>query len=143
MNTMLRVFLVTLFVTTSTVAQSEELLSTTVSWNHNEFAYPKKGDAKVTVTRITLAENSETPNHCHPVPLFAYVLKGTLEVKTLSGMSTIIRAGEPVVEVMNTIHRGKSIGGDVELIAFYAGSTKIPSTVVMGSGKEFKKYCEY
>ena len=58
-----------------------------------------------------------------------YILRGTLEVETISGKTQRFDAGSSVVEVMKTSHRGRAVNGPVEVIVFYAGAVGIPTTV--------------
>ena len=63
---------------------------------------------------------------------FGYLMRGTLEVKTGNGDTTIIREGRAAIEVMHTLHRGKAIGGPVEILVFYAGAVNQENTLAMG-----------
>ena len=69
----------------------------------------------------------------HLVPTFGYLISGTLEVVTRSGQSTVINQGEVAIEVMTTQHRGKAIGGPVEILVFYAGAVGLPNTLPVGA----------
>lgn len=106
----------------------EVLLKSTTSWDGGSFQYPQ-GSAEITVARVTLEEGQETPLHCHPVPTFGYLVKGTLEVRTGAGKSTLIREGEAAIEVMRTLHRGRAVGGPVEILVFYAGAVDLKNTL--------------
>ncbi len=110
-------------------AAAETLLQTDRSWDGGEFSYPE-GQPQVTSVRLRLASGEKTPMHCHPVPTFAYVLRGELEVETAAGERTRLQAGDPVVEVMHRVHRGRAVEGPVEIVVFYAGSKQLPTTVL-------------
>lgn len=119
----LDLYLAVVMLTTCHVAQSAEttpLLSAGTSWNGGAIHYPE-GVPRVTALKIRLKNGESTSIHCHPVPLFAYILKGRLRVTTGLGQSKVFKRGEAMVEVMNTWHQGKAVKGPVELIAFYAG----------------------
>ena len=46
-------------------------------------------------------------------------------------MTKSFEAGEALIEVVNTVHAGKAVGpDDVDLVVFYAGSKRMPTTVV-------------
>jgi quercetin dioxygenase-like cupin family protein len=62
-----------------------------------------------------------------------YVLRGTLEVETERGDTRRIGEGSAMVEVMNTLHRGRAVGGPADIIVFYAGAEGVPTTVLPGS----------
>ena len=112
-------------------AGTELLLKSGKSWDGGSFDYPA-GEPEVSILRIRLEDGEETPFHCHPVPTFGYLMKGTLEVKTGKGDTTLIRAGQAAIEVMRTLHRGKAIGGPVEILVFYAGAVNQENTMPEG-----------
>jgi quercetin dioxygenase-like cupin family protein len=124
----------------SSIAYTNELLSTTTTWEGEKIVYPE-GEAQITSVLLKIAEGEVTPFHCHPVPTLGYILKGRIEVETQSGESSVFREGESVVEVLGTLHRGKALGGPVEIVVFYAGSTSAPNTVLPGddAGSKFCK----
>jgi quercetin dioxygenase-like cupin family protein len=115
----------------SSIVHTNELLSTTTTWEGEQIVYPE-GEAQITSVLLKIAEGEVTPFHCHPVPTLGYILKGKIEVETQSGESSVFREGESVVEVLGTLHRGKALGGPVEIVVFYAGSTSVPNTVLPG-----------
>ena len=120
-------------------ATSEELLRTTETWEGGDIVYPS-GNAEVSSVKVRIEEGKTTPFHCHPVPTLGYILKGKVEVETISGKRRILSEGESVVEVLRTVHRGKAIGGPVEILVFYAGAESIPTTVFPEDDPE-SKYC--
>jgi quercetin dioxygenase-like cupin family protein len=68
--------------------------------------------------------------HKHPVINAAVVLRGELTVTTDKGKVLHVKAGYPMVEVVNGWHYGANNGTEpVELIAFYAGVKGTPITV--------------
>ena len=109
------------------------LLDAGASWNGAAFRYPE-GTPKVTAVKIQLKHGESTPIHCHPVPLFAYIVKGQLRVTTGRGESRVFKRGEALVEVMDTWHQGKAVNGPVELVAFYAGVEGTEVTEIEGDG---------
>jgi quercetin dioxygenase-like cupin family protein len=115
----------------SSIAYTNELLSTTTTWEGEQIVYPE-GEAQITSVLLQIAEGEVTPFHCHPVPTLGYILKGKIEVETQSGETSVFSEGESVVEVLGTLHRGKALGGPVEVVVFYAGSTSVPNTVLPG-----------
>jgi quercetin dioxygenase-like cupin family protein len=124
----------------SSIAYTNELLSTTTTWEGEKIVYPE-GEAQITSVLLKIAEGEVTPFHCHPVPTLGYILKGKIEVETKSGETSVFSEGESVVEVLGTLHRGKALGGPVEIVVFYAGSTSVPNTVLPGddAGSKFCK----
>jgi quercetin dioxygenase-like cupin family protein len=108
------------------------LLETQTSWDGGDLAYPM-GKAQVTSVILHIEPGDEPPFHCHPVPTMGYVLHGTVEVETERGDTRRIGEGSAMVEVMNTLHRGRAVGGPADIIVFYAGAEGVPTTVLPGS----------
>ncbi|MCV6636669.1 cupin domain-containing protein [Candidatus Albibeggiatoa sp. nov. NOAA] len=116
-----------------------ELLKTQTSWDNGEVEYPE-GQLQITSLKLAIKQGEDMPFHCHPVPTMGYVLKGELEVETKQGLKKTFKQGESVVEVMRTLHRGKAIDGDVEVVVFYAGAVSMPNTI-LETDHESKDYC--
>lgn len=100
------------------------LLKTQTSWDGAPIEYPK-GKVQITGMTVEIAPGGETGWHLHPVPSFGMVLEGELEVSLKSGAKKIIKAGEAIAEVVNTLHNGRAISKTpVKILVFYAGSTE-------------------
>ena len=121
-------------------AAKELLLETQTSWNGGALAYPQ-GPVQITSFILRLEEGDQPRFHCHPVPTMGYVLKGRIKVETSDGNTATFQAGQSVVEVMRTVHRGTAVGGPVEIIVFYAGSTDLPNTV-FPKDEAAARYCK-
>lgn len=121
------------------VVDADELLQTRKSWDGKPFHYPE-GDAQITSVILHLDEGEMTPWHCHPVPTMGYVLDGSIEVETKDGQKTVMRKGKAVVEVMQTLHRGKGLQGGADIVVFYAGASQVPNTLLQGSEGSLE-YC--
>lgn len=124
-----RILFALLFLAFPVVMHADVLLKTTQTWEGAQLVYPE-GQAEVTSIKLLLPQGQVSPFHCHPVPTFGYVVKGTIEVETIDGKKTLIREGESAVEVFRTVHRGKAVDGDVEIVVFYAGAVGVPTTVL-------------
>jgi quercetin dioxygenase-like cupin family protein len=58
------------------------------------------------------------------------LLKGELTVVTENNETLHLKAGDPIVEVVNKWHYGKNEGNEpAEIIVFYAGTRDTPITV--------------
>ena len=72
---------------------------------------------------VVLAPGAETGWHKHPVPVYAYVVSGTLSVELADGQRLTYPQGDAVIEVVNTLHNGKNNGTEpVKLAVFYLGA---------------------
>src|SRR5512145_1049541 len=74
------------------------LLKTTSTWDGQPIVYPE-GQGEVTAFIIELAANGETGWHEHPVPSFAYIMEGELEVTRRDGSVKRLKPGEALAEV--------------------------------------------
>lgn len=126
----------------SFAGNGQELLVTETSWNGAPFSYPS-GNAKMTAVKLLLKQGEPTGFHCHPVPTFAYILSGNLDVETSDGDKISLIPGQSMVEVMRTLHQGTPIGGDVEILVFYAGSDTLPNTVLADTDESVEHCIEH
>ncbi len=110
--------------------ESVQLVKSGISWDGRELpAYPE-GKPEVTILDITIPPGVTLPMHEHTVINAGVLLKGSLTVITESGKELHLKAGDPIVEVVDTWHYGRN-DGDVpaEIIVFYAGEVGKKLTV--------------
>jgi quercetin dioxygenase-like cupin family protein len=109
----------------------KELVKTTKSWD-GEFllAYPQ-GQPEITIRRISIPAGARLDTHSHPVINAGLLMSGQLTVVTVDGKTLHLKAGDPIVEVVNTLHYGINQGTlPAEIVVFYAGAVDTPITVV-------------
>ena len=99
------------------------LKKTSSTSNGQKIVYPQTDKAEVTAMTVVLAPGAETGWHKHPVPVYAYVVSGTLSVELADGQRLTYPPGDAVIEVVNTLHNGKNNGTEpVKLAVFYLGA---------------------
>ncbi|WP_125718827.1 cupin domain-containing protein [Pseudoalteromonas rubra] len=110
--------------------QVETLTKQQHSWNGAVLpAYPQ-GQPEVQIMRFTIPAGQTLPMHKHPYINAGLLLSGELQVETHSGDIIHIKAGDTLVEVVNTWHWGKSIGKEAaQIVVFYAGVKDQPVTL--------------
>lgn len=114
---------------TSAAVQASVILKADTSWDGKPIIYPE-GKPEITGLIIEIAPGGETGWHSHPVSSFGLVLEGELEVQLKSGALKRLKAGEALVEVINTLHNGRNLGSiPVKLVVFYAGAVGQKLTV--------------
>jgi quercetin dioxygenase-like cupin family protein len=109
----------------------KELIKSTKSWD-GEFliAYPQ-GQPEITIRRITVLAGARLETHSHPVINAGVLISGQLTVVTTEGKTLHLKAGEPIVEVVDRLHYGMNEGSvPAEIIVFYAGVVHSPITIV-------------
>jgi quercetin dioxygenase-like cupin family protein len=71
------------------------------------------GPVQVTVSEYEIAPGAVLPVHRHPFERYGYMQAGTLRVTNRdSGVATIYRAGDVIVEMINIWHSAENIGSD-------------------------------
>jgi quercetin dioxygenase-like cupin family protein len=99
-----------------------QLLKTTSSWDGKQIVYPE-GQAEVTALIVDIAPGESTGWHQHPVPSFAFVVEGTLEITLTDGRAKRMEPGDALSEVTGTMHIGRALSKTpVKIVVFYAGS---------------------
>ena len=110
---------------------SRKLVKSTRSWDGRLLpAYPQ-GQPEITILRITIPAGSRLHTHFHPVINAGVLLSGQLTVVAKNGETLYLKAGDPIVELVNTPHYGVNHGkSPAEIVVFYAGVIDSPITVV-------------
>ncbi|MGM0553218.1 MAG: cupin domain-containing protein [Pseudomonadota bacterium] len=114
-------------------ARVETLAQSTSSWDGAELpAYPE-GQPEITLLRITVPPGTRLPLHHHPVINAGVLLSGELTVVSETGETLHLRAGDPIIELVDTPHYGRNDGPEpAEIMVFYAGVADHPVTVSEG-----------
>ena len=91
-----------------------------------------QGKVEVTASIYDIAPGATLPVHKHPFPRYGYMLSGTLEVTHVdSGKSTVFKAGDLIVEMVDQWHRAASIGVEpVKLLVIDQVEAGKPATVL-------------
>ncbi len=106
------------------------LTKTSSSWDGKTLPDYGKGKPEVTILRITFPPKVQLPLHKHPVINAGVLLKGELTVVTEGNEILHLKAGDPIVELVNKWHYGKNEGNEpAEIIVFYAGIKDTPITI--------------
>ncbi len=108
----------------------QELVKSTRSWNGERLPAYAQGQPEITMLRITIPAGTRLKNHTHPVINAGVLLSGQLTVVAADGQTLHLKAGDSIVEVVNTWHYGINEGTvPAEIIVFYAGVVDAPITV--------------
>jgi len=107
--------------------QSETLARSSSSWNGAALpAYPQ-GEPEITILRITIPPKTALPWHRHPFINAGVLLSGELTVETEDNKMHQLRAGDALIELVDTWHHGINTGDiPAEIIVFYAGVKGLP-----------------
>jgi quercetin dioxygenase-like cupin family protein len=106
------------------------LSKSNVSWDGQDLPDYAPGKPEITILRITIPPGSQLPVHKHPVINAGVLLRGELTVVSEDGKILRLKAGESIVELVNTWHYGRNEGdAPAEIIMVYSGRTGMPITV--------------
>lgn len=94
----------------------EKLAQSTKNWNGNLLPAFPEGQPEITILKITIQPGVELPMHEHPVYNAGVLLQGELTVKTKNGKTLHMKAGDPIIEVVNTWHYGINEGAKPAVI---------------------------
>ncbi len=111
--------------------EARDILSTGRSVVDEPIQYPADGPAHVTASIVTIPPGTETAWHQHGVPLFAYILSGTLSVDYGAKGRRSYHPGDAFMEAMAVTHRGVNAGGEpVRILAVYMGAEGAANVVI-------------
>jgi quercetin dioxygenase-like cupin family protein len=100
----------------------EELVKSSKSWDGKSLVPYPQGQPEITILKITIPAGARLETHSHPVINAGVLMSGQLTVKTTDGKVLRLQAGDPIVEVVNTLHYGINEGTvPAEIVVFYAG----------------------
>ncbi len=108
-----------------------KLVQSTNSWDGKRLpAYPVT-QPEITILRISIAPGARLPLHFHPVINAGVLLTGQLKIETSNGAVLQLKAGDPIIEIVNMAHYGINDGAvPAEIIVVYAGTVDQPVTVI-------------
>lgn len=100
----------------------KELLRTDTTSIGQKITYPDFADPEVTMLKITIPPGKSTGWHKHNIPVFAYVVKGTLTVELEDHQVKKFMEESTFAEVRDKYHNGTNMeNSDLVLIAIYMG----------------------
>ncbi|MEI7423183.1 MAG: cupin domain-containing protein [Prolixibacteraceae bacterium] len=101
----------------------KELLRTDTTSIGQKITYPDFAHPEVTMLKITIPPGKSTGWHKHNIPVFAYVVKGTLTVELEDHRVIKFNEESTFAEMRNTYHNGTNREDvDLVLIAIYMGA---------------------
>ena len=111
------------FATNGYAAISETVIQTNTYWNQKPIKAIHIDQPQVTILKITIPAGEKLSMHKHPMLNVGYMIKGELTVYSEQGEKLVLKAGDPIVELVDTWHYGENTGSeDVVLVVTYVGS---------------------
>ena len=110
--------------------QSVELIRTSQSWDGVELPDYLQGKPELVAVKYVFPAGQKLGWHHHPVMNYGILVQGELTIIGLDGKTKVVHEGEPVVEMVGTIHHGENRGDkDVILYMFYLSQQDMPLAV--------------
>ena len=97
-----------------------ELVRTSQSWDGVELPDYLQGKPEIVGLKYEIPVGQKLGWHHHPVMNFGILVQGDLTIISKDGLEKVVHEGEPVVEMVNTVHHGENRGTKpVVLYMFY------------------------
>lgn len=110
--------------------QARLISKSEVTGNGGKIRYPVSSQPEVSAYEVDFSVGAETGWHKHPVPVYAYVVAGRLQVELEGGKLLNFKPGDAIIEVVDAWHNGRNIGCEpVRLAVFYLGSKEVGNVV--------------
>ena len=107
-----------------------ELIRTSQSWDGVELPDYLKGRPELVAVKYVFPAGQKLGWHHHPVMNYGILIQGELTIIGQDGKEKTVHEGEPVVEMVNTIHHGENRGSKpVILYMFYLSQKDLPLAV--------------
>jgi len=110
--------------------ETTELFRTSQSWDGVVLPDYLQGQPELVAMKYVFPPGQKLSWHHHPVINFGILLQGELTIISQDGKEKVVREGEAIVEMVNTIHRGENRGTKpVVLYMFYLSKKGLPLSV--------------
>ena len=110
--------------------ESTELIRTSQSWDGVELPDYLKGRPELVAVKYVFPAGQKLGWHHHPVINYGVLVQGELTIIGQDGKEKVVKEGEAVVEMVNTIHHGENRGSKpVILYMFYLSQNGMPLAV--------------
>jgi quercetin dioxygenase-like cupin family protein len=109
--------------------EAEVLTRTTQSWDGADLPNYPRARPEIAIMRYRIPAGAALPMHKHPVINAGVLLAGELTVVSEAGDTLHLKAGDPIVELVDKWHYGRNDGDTTaEIVVFYAGIGGLPVT---------------
>lgn len=106
------------------------VLKGTQTASNIKIEYPRTGKPEIVSVIGELEPGGRTARHQHPVPVFVYVLEGTLTVQAEGGQPREHLAGQAFIEDINHWHQAFNKGSaPVKILVVFMGEEGKPTTI--------------
>jgi quercetin dioxygenase-like cupin family protein len=105
------------------------VLETATTITGQPIRFPQ-GDNQFTAVLAEVAPGGQVGRHMHPVPLFVYMLEGTLSIEMDGHGTHTFSAGQGFAEVTNLWHNGRNLTDKpVRFLIVFSGQKGTPNLI--------------
>ncbi|MCR4958752.1 MAG: cupin domain-containing protein [Prevotella sp.] len=117
-------------ITEPTEVEKTELIRTSQSWDGVELPDYFEGRPELVAMKYVFPAGQKLGWHHHPVMNYGILIQGELTIIGQDGKEKTVHEGEPVVEMVNTIHHGENRGTKPAILyMFYLSQKDMPLAV--------------
>jgi quercetin dioxygenase-like cupin family protein len=105
------------------------VLETTMTFTGQPIRFPQ-GESQLVAVLAEVAPGGQVGRHMHPVPLFVYMLEGTLTIEMEGHGTHAFQAGQGFAEVTHTWHNGRNLGDKpARFLIVFSGQKGTPNLI--------------
>jgi quercetin dioxygenase-like cupin family protein len=105
------------------------ILQTTTTVTGQPIQFPQ-GEGELTAVIAEVAPGGQVGRHMHPVPLFVYILDGTLTIDMEKHGTHVFKAGQGFAEIVHSWHNGRNLEDKpVRFLIVFAGRKGTPNLI--------------
>ena len=105
------------------------VLQTTTTISGQPLQFPQS-DGEFTAVIAEVAPGGQVGRHMHPVPLFVYILEGTLTIDMEAHGTHAFKAGQGFAEIIHSWHNGRNLEDKpVRFLIVFAGRKGTPNLI--------------
>jgi quercetin dioxygenase-like cupin family protein len=105
------------------------ILQTTTTISGQAIQFPQT-DGEFTAVMAEVAPGGQVGRHMHPVPLFVYILEGTLTIDMEAHGTHVFKAGQGFAEIIHSWHNGRNLEDKpVRFLIVFAGRKGTPNLI--------------
>lgn len=106
------------------------VLKTGQTASNAKIEYPRTAQAEIVSVIGELEPGGRTARHQHPVPVFVYVMEGTLTVQADGGQPREYKAGQAFMEDINHWHQAfNKSSTPIKILVVFVGEQGKPTTI--------------
>ena len=105
------------------------VIETATTFTGQPIRFPQ-GDNQFVAVIAEVSPGGQVGRHMHPVPLFVYILEGTLSIEMEGHGTHDFSAGQGMAEVVNVWHNGRNLTDKpVRFLIVFAGQKGTPNLI--------------